>query len=141
MTIHVKMLQEIAQHARAMADAMQAIADDCAQQLAKRRAVEENEETVADEKAKPVDMKPYDGETPFDEPKEEQPTIEQPEAEQAHAEQPKLTMVELRAFVAERSTPENRASIKAILNNYGVKKLTELDESQYRAVMDEVAKL
>ena len=132
MTIHVKMLQEIAQHARAMADAMQAIADDCTHQLAERRAVEETEEAVADEKANPlIDMKPYDGETPFDEPKEEQPP----------AEQPKLTMVELRAFVAERSTPENRASIKAILNNYGVKKLTELEESQYRAVMDEVAKL
>ena len=34
MTIHIQMLQDIATHARAMADSMQAIVDDCAEQLA-----------------------------------------------------------------------------------------------------------
>ena len=53
----------------------------------------------------------------------------------------KLTIVELRAFVAARSTPENRPKIKAILTKYGVKKLTELQESQYEAVKNEVAAL
>lgn len=54
---------------------------------------------------------------------------------------PPLDLVTLRAFVAERSTPENRAKIKAILSKYGVRKLTELKESQYEAVRNEVAAL
>lgn len=54
---------------------------------------------------------------------------------------PKLTIVELRAFVAERSAPENRASIKAILSAHGVNKLTELPEDKYETVMQEVAAL
>ena len=49
--------------------------------------------------------------------------------------------MELRAFVAARSTPENRPKIKEILTRYGVKKLTELQESQYEAVKYEVAAL
>lgn len=57
------------------------------------------------------------------------------------AENPGLSIVELRAFVAERSTPENRPKIKAILERHGVRKLTELQESQYAAVMSEVAAL
>ena len=38
MTLHVQMLYEVAKHAKAMADAMQAIVDDCAEQLAQRKA-------------------------------------------------------------------------------------------------------
>ena len=54
---------------------------------------------------------------------------------------PKLTIVELRAFVAERSTPENRPKIKAVLSAHGVNKLTELPEDKYETVMQEVAAL
>ena len=46
MTIHIQMLQDIATHARAMADSMQAIVDDCAEQLARRKAVGESEESI-----------------------------------------------------------------------------------------------
>ena len=60
------------------------------------------------------------------------------EPQQKHPEAPKPTLVELRAFVAEKSTPENRPKIKAILEKYGVKKLTELPEDQYPALMREV---
>ena len=73
-------------------------------------------------------MIPSDEPTPFDEPP-------------AAPEKPKMTIVELRAFVAERSTPENRTKIKAILTKYGVKKLTELPEEKYEAVRNEVAAL
>ena len=59
----------------------------------------------------------------------------------AQPSQKQITIVELRAFVAERSTPENRPKIKAILTKYGVKKLTELKEDQFAAVMEEVAAL
>ena len=52
-----------------------------------------------------------------------------------------VTLVELRAFVAQRSTPENRPKIKEMLTRLGVKKLTELTEDKYAAVMREVAAL
>lgn len=122
MTIHIQMLQEIATNAQAMAGAaqamaasMQAIVDDCARQLAQRRAAGESEEAVMNEAIGPA-------------------ATGKPSA-------PPTTIVELRAFVAERSTPENRPKIKAILERHGVRKLTELQESQYAAVMSEVAAL
>ena len=62
-------------------------------------------------------------------------------APQTAPQTPPLDLVTLRAFVAERSTPENRAKIKAILGKYGVRKLTELKETQYEAVKNEVAAL
>lgn len=122
MTIHIQMLQEIATNAQAMAGAaqamaasMQAIVDDCAGQLARRKAAGESEEAVMNEAIG-------------------QAATGQPSA-------PGTTIVELRAFVAERSTPENRPKIRTILEKHGVRKLTELQESQYAAVMDEVAAL
>lgn len=66
------------------------------------------------------------------------PTTPQPETMPAAQ---KLTLVELRAFVAERSTPENRPKIKALLTKHGVGKLTELPEEHYQALKDEVAML
>lgn len=52
-----------------------------------------------------------------------------------------VTLVELRAFVSECSTPENRPKIKALLAQHGVNKLTELPEDQYAALKREVAAL
>ena len=139
MTIHIQMLYEVAKHAKAMADAMQAIVDDCADQIARRKAAGETDEAMLGEvfgSTQPdasADMTPYAGAASFDEKSAEEATSENPE-------KPKLTLVELRAFVAERSTPENRTKIKAILGQFGVKKLTELREDQYSAVMAEVRK-
>ena len=135
MTLHIQMLQDIATHARAMADSMQAIVDDCAEQLARRKAAGESEESIMNEsfnKATQNGFTPYEGPTPFD---------EKPKDAAAPVSNPKLTIVELRAFVAARSTPENRPKIKEILARYGVKKLTELSENQYEAVKNEVAAL
>lgn len=139
MTIHIQMLYEVAKHAKAMADAMQAIVDDCADQIARRKAAGETDEAMLGEvfgSTQPdasADMTPYAGSTPFDEKSAAEVTSDP-------QEKPKLTLVELRAFVAERSTPENRPKIKAILGQFGVKKLTELREDQYSAVMAEVRK-
>ena len=139
MTIHIQMLYEVAKHAKAMADAMQAIVDDCADQIARRKAAGETDEAMLGEvfgSTQPVTsagMTPYTGATPFDEKSAAEATSE-------NSEKPKLTLVELRAFVAERSTPENRPKIKEILGQFGVKKLTELREDQYSAVMAEVRK-
>ena len=139
MTIHIQMLYEVAKHAKAMADAMQAIVDDCADQIARRKAAGETDEAMLGEvfgstqPDTPAGMTPYAGFTPFDEKSAAEVTSDP-------QEKPKLTLVELRAFVAERSTPENRPKIKAILGQFGVKKLTELREDQYSAVMAEVRK-
>ena len=135
MTIHIQMLQDIAAHARAMADSMQAIVDDCAEQLARRKAAGESEESIMNESfnnAAQNGFTPYEGPTPFD---------EKPKDAAVPVSEPKLTIVELRAFVAARSTPENRPKIKEILTRYGVKKLTELSENQYESVKNEVAAL
>ena len=143
MTIHIQMLQDIATHARAMADSMQAIVDDCAEQLARRRAAGESEESIMNEPFQKESTQnasasskegftPYEGPTPFD---------ERPKDTASPISESKLTIVDLRAFVAARSTPENRPRIKAVLTKYGVKKLTELQESQYEAVKNEVAAL
>lgn len=140
MTIHIQMLYEVAKHAKEMADAMQAIVDDCAEQIARRKAAGETDEAMLGEvfgSTQPdasADMTPYAGSTPFDEKSAAEVTSDP-------QEKPKLTLVELRAFVAERSTPENRPKIKAILGQFGVKKLTELREDQYSAVMAEVRKV
>lgn len=139
MTIHIQMLYEVAKSAKAMADAMQAIVDDCAEQLAQRKAAGESDAAMLNEvfggaKEKSAEgFTPYTGSTPFDEKPAKVPS--------SAPEKPKLTIVELRVFVAERSTPENRPKIKAILTKYGVKKLTELKETQYEAVKNEVAAL
>ena len=150
MTIHIQMLQDIAAHARAMADSMQAIVDDCAEQLARRKAAGESEESIMNEPFKKESAQnasasskegftPYEGPTPFDETPGSKASAAVPVGASSPA--PKLTIVELRAFVAARSTPENRPKIKAILTKYGVKKLTELPENQYEAVKNEVAAL
>lgn len=132
MTLHIQMLYEVAKSAKAMADAMQAIVDDCAEQLALRKVAGETDEAMLNE----VFGQPKAPDTVM-------PTGEAAPAEgkPAAPEKPKLTIVELRAFVAERSTPENRPKIKAILTKFGVKKLTELPEEKYAAVMEEVAAL
>ena len=130
MTLHIQMLYEVAKSAKAMADAMQAIVDDCAEQLALRKVSGETDEAMLNE----VFGQPKAAVMPADEPA---PAEEKPAA----PEKPKLSIVELRAFVAERSTPENRPKIKAILTKFGVKKLTELPEEKYAAVMEEVAAL
>lgn len=70
MTIHIQMLQDIAAHARAMADSMQAIVDDCAEQLTRRKAAGESEKSIMNEpfnKAAQNGFTPYEGSTPFDE--------------------------------------------------------------------------
>ena len=136
MTMSLKMLADIASHAQAMADeaqamaaAMQIVVDDCAEQLAAKKA--ENEAAGMTGKTK-VDPE----------------WVADAEASAANEPMPtntpsarKHTITEVRAFVAERTKPENREKIKAILKGFGVSKLTELPEDKYGQLMDEVGKL
>ena len=127
MTMSVKMLNDIAIHAEglaseavAMAEALRAVVDDCAAQVAANRSPDN-----------PT------GKTDPEWVEDAQKNIVPPEAEPGK----KLTIAEVRAYVAERTKPENRAQIRAILKSFGVAKLTELPEDKYEAMMAEVAKL
>ena len=127
MTMSVKMLNDIAVHAEglaseavAMAEALRAVVDDCAAQVAANRSPDN-----------PT------GKTDPEWLEDTQKNIVPPEAEPGK----KLTIAEVRAYVAERTRPENRAQIRAILKSFGVAKLTELPEDKYEAMMAEVAKL
>ena len=127
MTMSVKMLNDIAVHAEglaseavAMAEALRAVVDDCAAQVAANRSPDN-----------PT------GKTDPEWLEDAQKNIVPPEAEPGK----KLTIAEVRAYVAERTRPENRAQIRAILKSFGVTKLTELPEDKYEAMMTEVAKL
>ena len=126
MTMSVKMLNDIAVHAEglateavAMAEALRAVVDDCAAQVAANRSPDN-----------PT------GKTDPEWLEDAQKNIVPPEAEPGK----KLTIAEVRAYVAERTRPENRAQIR-ILKSFGVAKLTELPEDKYEAMMAEVAKL
>ena len=151
--------------AKQMAESMQNIVEDCARQLAEKRAAE-NGGMTADSKAASDSTAP---ETTANTSSQCAPTLPREAASGAFqpgsgqtgrpdrgsrpapsqgaggtspaAQTPPIDIVTLRAFVAERSTPENRAKIKAILGKYGVRKLTELKETQYEAVKNEVAAL
>ena len=127
MTMSVKMLNDIAVHAEglaseavAMAEALRAVVDDCAAQVAANKSADT-----------PT------GKTDPEWLEDAQKNIVPPEAEPGK----KLTIAEVRAYVAERTRPENRAQIRAILKGFGVAKLTELPEDKYEAMMAEVAKL
>ena len=127
MTMSVKMLNDIAVHAEglaseavAMAEALRAVVDDCAAQVAANRSPDN-----------PT------GKTDPEWLEDAQKNIVPPEAEPGK----KLTIAEVRAYVAERTKLENRAQIRAILKSFGVAKLTELPEDKYEAMMAEVAKL
>ena len=127
MTMSVKMLNDIAVHAEglaseavAMAEALRVVVDDCAAQVAANKSQDN-----------PT------GKTDPEWVEDAQKNIVPPEAEPGK----KLTIAEVRAYVAERTKPENRAQIRAILKSFGVAKLTELPEDKYEAMMAEVAKL
>ena len=135
MTMSVKMLSDIAIHARAMADeaqamaaAMQALVDDCAGQIAAKKAGNEMAGTAGKTAADPKWLT-----------EAEAAVVNEPLPDAPLAR--KYTITEVRAFVAERTTPENRAQIKGILNRFGVAKLTELPEDKYSKLMEEVSRL
>ena len=136
MTMSVKMLADIAAHARAMADeaqamatAMQTVVDDCAGQLAAKKA--ENEMTGTSDRVNADPDWIADAEASV---------VNEPMPTNSKSAK-KYTITEVRAFVAERSKPENREQIKAILKSFGVSKLTELQEDKYGQLIDEVSRL
>ena len=145
MTMSVKMLNDIAVHAEglaseavAMAEALRAVVDDCAAQVAANKSADTpTGKTDSTSKIDPTGKTAPKGKTDLEWLEDAQKNIVPPEAEPGK----KLTIAEVRAYVAERTKPENRAQIRAILKSFGVAKLTELPEDKYEAMMAEVAKL
>ena len=142
MTVSVKMLADIALHAQAMADeakamaeAMQAVVDDCAEQLAAK--AEENGKPGAAGAASSVPTKEPEWVAQAEAAPHE--ALPLPESESVPVKQ--YTIAEVRAYVAERTNHRNREQIRAILHSFGVAKLTELSADKYPALMKEVAKL
>ncbi len=138
MTISIQMLQKIADGAQALATSMQAVVDDCAEQLAKRKAAGESEDDVMNEAFAKLPDAPTEGQP--EQPSEAAPATA-PTAPATATDEKSVSLAQLRAYVSERSAPEKRPAIKAILTKFGVKKLTELPESQYAALMREVANI
>ena len=142
MTVSVKMLADIALHAQAMADeakamaaAMQAVVDDCAAQLTAR--AEENGKPGAAGATSSVPAK----EPEWVAQAEAAPHVALPLPESESVPEKHYTIAEVRAYVAGRTNPQNREQIRAILHRFGVAKLTELSADKYPALMKEVAKL
>ena len=145
MTMSVKMLNDIAVHAEglaseavAMAEALRAVVDDCAAQVAANKSADNSTgKTDSMGKTDSTDKTVSADKTGPEWLEDAQKNIVPPQAEPGK----KLTIAEVRAYVAERTKPENRAQIRAILKSFGVAKLTELPEDKYEAMMAEVAKL
>ena len=129
----IKMLLDVVQDMRSLTDSLEALA----------RAIEEPEEQQGDV----VRMEQIAESVPASHPQpateSQQATAETaPVANKPAPDAPKPpTLVELRAFVAERSTPQTRPRIRALLAGHGVAKLTDLPESDYLDLMREVEAL
>lgn len=116
----IKMLLDVVQDMRSLTDSLEALA----------RAIEEPEDGQSAAREKHDETQPV----------EQMPSA--PVAANNAPEAPKSpTLVELRAFVAARSTPQTRPRIRALLAGHGVAKLTDLPESAYLDLMREVEAL
>ena len=134
----IKMLLDVVQDMRSLTDSLEALA----------RAIEEPEEQQGDAvRMEQVAIVPEQTNEPVQEqtagnkkPATQVPCV--PVADNPAPAAPKPpTLVELRAFVAERSTPQTRPRIRALLAGHGVAKLTDLPESAYLDLMREVEAL
>ena len=134
----IKMLLDVVQDMRSLTDSLEALA----------RAIEEPEEQQGDAvRMEQVAIVPEQTNEPVQEQtagnkKPATQVLCVPVAENLAPDAPKLpTLVELRAFVAARSTPQTRPRIRALLAGHGVAKLTDLPESDYLDLMREVEAL
>ena len=129
-------MRESADSAAVMAKAVQTIVDDCAAQL---KATKENVQKEASVAGKPAAKSESPAETSAHNtnandqsaPAKSEPT---PEAK-------KISLEEFRAYVIERTNPNTREDIKALLRYYNVKNLTNLPEEHYAQFMETVDKL
>ena len=161
MTIDIDKLQEVASYARYFADSIQSIVTGFVKQYVDRKAAGEKEEAIL---AEPISVvlegKESGAKAPDAAPATSAPAAVSVPASvslppvpvtpsqlptnpssQPSSQPTAMTIGELRDYVAGRTTPENRSQIRAALQKFGVKKLTELAEKDYAAFKDEVDKI
>ena len=136
----IKMLLDVVQDMRRLTDSLETLA----------HAIEEPEGMQSIQNEQPAEIKqPTTAQgqpTAKGQPAEPQQSAERTKsapvaATTAHDAPKPPTLVELRAFVAERSTPQTRPKIRVLLAGHGVAKLTDLPESAYLDLMREVEAL
>lgn len=120
----IKMLLDVVQDLRSLTDSLEALA----------HAIEEPEGMQAGVVKPEPAAEPVQPTEPVRTAAETAPVADTP----APAAPKPPTLVELRAFVAARSTPQTRPRIRALLAGHGVAKLTDLPESDYLDLMREV---
>lgn len=145
----------MAEGAKQMAESMRAVVEDCAQQIMEHRKAGISEQAALSEafdgiKPDACPSQPQkapsgatQGQTPETDASRTKgcDTATQAATANDSSGEPPLDLVTLRAFVAAKSSPENRAKIKAILRKYGAEKLTDLKEEAYLFVKAEVGAL
>ena len=123
----IKMLLDVVQDLRSLTDSLEALAN----------VIEEPEGTQIDV----VRTEPVAESVQPTEPQQATAETAPVAGNLAPAAPKPPTLVELRAFVAARSTPQTRPRIRELLAGHGVAKLTDLPESDYLDLMREVEAL
>ena len=124
-------MRESADSAAVMAKAVQTIVDDCAAQLKAKKENVQKQASVAGKTTEKSDSFAKSNANDQSAPAKSEPT---PEAK-------KISLEEFRAYVIERTNPNTREDIKALLRYYNVKNLTNLPEEHYTQFMETVDKL
>lgn len=113
----IKLLLDVVQDMRSLADSLQAAAD----------AITENE--PADTLAEKTGKKPKKADS-------KKAAKEEPEATPSPGSEKKpLTLEEVRAVLAEKSRAGHTAEVRALLNKHGADKLSDIDPAEYPALL------
>ena len=113
----VKLLLDVIDDLRSLADSLQAVAD----------AVAENDASVEMATTKEPEEK---GRT-----KAAAKKTTAKKSVKAEAEEKPLTLEEVRAVLAEKSRAGHTAEVKELLNKHGADKLSEIDPAEYSALL------
>ena len=116
----IKLLLDLIQDMRSLAESLQAVAD----AVADSGAMAELTATKESEKAGKTGKAAAKKDTAK---KEEKPAEKQ--------EEKPLTLEEVRAVLAEKSRVGHTAEVKALLNKHGADKLSEIDPAEYAALL------
>ncbi len=139
----MKRVLDVVQDLRSLADSIAALAGTAAEEHT-GTAAEEHTGNISDRTEPATTSTATTAQEAPKSPEQFKPTTDAAQSDEERtgrpqpAAQPKLSIAELRAYVAERSTPENRPRIRAILARYGVAKLTDLADEHYAALKAEV---
>ena len=117
----IKLLLDVVQDIRSLADSLQAVADAVADNgAAEAELTTTKEPEKAGKAGKPAAKN----------------TAKKPAAKQ-EPEEKTLTLEEVRAVLAEKSRSGHTEEVRALLNKHGADKLSEIDPAEYAALLAE----